>query len=310
MSSKRVVLIADDPGLARAIDGQLHETLGQSCRATERKSHRAEPLQTMSPRPRKAYPSGEEMPWQVGIFGAGSHGKVVLDILHDMGCTNVAWFDDNEQLWGQEYCGQLILGGLDALQNWDAGAASAIVAIGANPPRLVVQSKLAKLGVPLMNAIHPSAVVMRTARLGHGNCICAGAIIGTCARLGNGVIVNTGATIDHDSVLEDGVWVAPGVHTAGRVTIQRAACISTGAVLVAGVCIGEGSVVGAGAVVTRDVPPHVLVLGVPARVIKRIDQSFNWQRLISGIAPPTPRIHLRQGTKTVKQNRRVMGVNP
>jgi len=43
-----------------------------------------------------------------------------------------------------------------------------------------------------------------------------------------------------------------------------------GAVVLAGVTIGQNSVVGAGAVVTRDVPPDVVVVGSPARVVKRL----------------------------------------
>lgn len=52
--------------------------------------------------------------------------------------------------------------------------------------------------------------------------------------------------------------------------VRKGASIGAGAVIVCGVTIGEGAMVGAGAVVTKDVPPNTLVVGNPARVIKKI----------------------------------------
>jgi len=49
--------------------------------------------------------------------------------------------------------------------------------------------------------------------------------------------------------------------------VQRGACIGANATIVCGVTIGEGALVAAGSVVTRDVPPHSLVRGNPARVV-------------------------------------------
>ncbi len=49
--------------------------------------------------------------------------------------------------------------------------------------------------------------------------------------------------------------------------------IGSGAVVTDGVTIGKGSVVAAGSVVTRDVAPHTLVAGTPARFIRRIGDS-------------------------------------
>jgi maltose O-acetyltransferase len=49
--------------------------------------------------------------------------------------------------------------------------------------------------------------------------------------------------------------------------------IGSGAVILPGVTIGEGSVIGAQAVVTRDVPPRSLVVGVPARVVERLQSK-------------------------------------
>jgi UDP-N-acetylbacillosamine N-acetyltransferase len=218
------------------------------------------------------------------IFGAGSHGKVVLEILREQGHEVIGWLDSNEALWGTQRCKLEVLGGLNYLRACDREKLGVIVAIGQTARRIAIASAIESIGMRLINAIHPSAVLMRSATLGRGICVCPGVVIGTDAKIGNNVIVNTGSTIDHDCVLGDGAWIAPGVHTAGEVSVGAGAYISTGAVLVAGVSVGAEAVIGAGAVVTDNIPPRVLALGVPARIVKEIDESFNWQRLISGVA--------------------------
>ncbi len=49
--------------------------------------------------------------------------------------------------------------------------------------------------------------------------------------------------------------------------------IGSGATVLGGVTIGEGSIIGAGSVVTRDIPPHSLALGVPCRVVRTLDEK-------------------------------------
>ena len=60
-------------------------------------------------------------------------------------------------------------------------------------------------------------------------------------------------------------------RTIKPVTIKSGAVISVGCIIVAGVTVGENSIVGAGSVVAQDVPDHCVVLGNPARVVKKID---------------------------------------
>jgi acetyltransferase-like isoleucine patch superfamily enzyme len=64
-------------------------------------------------------------------------------------------------------------------------------------------------------------------------------------------------------------FVEQGI-TAEDIVIEDDVWIGSGAVITDGVHVGKGAVVAAGAVVTKDVPPHTVVGGVPARVIKEI----------------------------------------
>ena len=67
-------------------------------------------------------------------------------------------------------------------------------------------------------------------------------------------------------------FVEQGI-TAQGITIEDDVWIGAGAIVTDGVTIGRGAVVAAGAVVTRDVPPHTVVAGIPARVIRRVGEE-------------------------------------
>ncbi|MFD8821132.1 sugar O-acetyltransferase [Streptomyces sp. NPDC059605] len=107
---------------------------------------------------------------------------------------------------------------------------------------------------------------------------------------GENVFVNQGCTfMDKGGIrIGNGVMIAPKVNliTGGHplplaerreylslapIVIEDDVWIGAAATITQGVTIGAGSVVAAGAVVTRDVPAHTLVAGVPARVVKPID---------------------------------------
>jgi acetyltransferase-like isoleucine patch superfamily enzyme len=60
-------------------------------------------------------------------------------------------------------------------------------------------------------------------------------------------------------------------RTIRPVIIKSGAVISAGCIVIAGVTIGKNSIVGAGSVVTQDVPDYCVVVGNPARVIKKIE---------------------------------------
>jgi acetyltransferase-like isoleucine patch superfamily enzyme len=133
--------------------------------------------------------------------------------------------------------------------------------------------------------------------LGDQSCVRERVTIGDDVVLGRGSLVENDTTvgamtkiqadayITAYSTLEEHVFVAPCVVTTndnfmGRTerrhelmcgpTIRRGARIGGGAVLCPGVEIGEEAFVGAGAVVTKDVPPRVIVVGNPARELRDV----------------------------------------
>jgi len=90
------------------------------------------------------------------------------------------------------------------------------------------------------------------------------------------------AAVDHVFVDPTRPFVEQGI-TAQGIVVEDDVWIGAGAIITDGVRIGQGAVVAAGAVVTRDVPPHTVVAGVPARVVKTITGDD---------PPPEPPVYL------------------
>jgi maltose O-acetyltransferase len=65
-----------------------------------------------------------------------------------------------------------------------------------------------------------------------------------------------------------------GLESARPIRIGDDVWIGCGSIVLPGVTIGDGSVIGAGAVVVRDIPAGVVVVGNPARVVRRVTSQI------------------------------------
>lgn len=72
------------------------------------------------------------------------------------------------------------------------------------------------------------------------------------------------------AVTDDGALQGPDDWQVAETRVCRRASIGSGAVVLCGVTIGEGALVGAGSVVTKDVEPYTVVVGNPARVLRKM----------------------------------------
>lgn len=211
------------------------------------------------------------------IWGAGGHACVVADIIKQEGKYNIVGFIDdvNKARWGSQFCGSAILGGKEQLENLtENGIKNIILGFGDNNARLRLSELARSRGFCLALAIHPKAILASDINIGNGTVVCAGAVVNPASKIGENVIINTSAGIDHECVIEDGAHIGPGVHLGGRVHVGRGTWVGIGATVVDRVCLGEGSIIGAGAVVLHDIPPGVVAYGVPAKVVREVQDGL------------------------------------
>jgi len=123
---------------------------------------------------------------------------------------------------------------------------------------------------------------MTGVHIGKGTNITGGLVVndgfsGLCS-IGDRVSIATNVTLvvdsnPNNSRLQDHPYVVSELIKTAAVIIEDDVWIGTNAIVLPGVRVGRGSIVGAGAVVVRDVPPMTVVAGVPARVVRRLDDS-------------------------------------
>lgn len=126
------------------------------------------------------------------------------------------------------------------------------------------------------------AHIMKGAHIGASCNICDHVFIESNVRLGRNVTVKNGVAIWDRVEIEDDVFLGPnavltndpnpraevkkGREQLASTLVRKGATIGANATILCGLTIGRYSFVGAGTVVTRDVPDHALVLGVPGRI--------------------------------------------
>ncbi|MCX7596099.1 MAG: gamma carbonic anhydrase family protein [Fischerella sp.] len=124
-----------------------------------------------------------------------------------------------------------------------------------------------------------NAVVIGSVNIAAGVSIWYGAVIrgdierieiGECTNIQDGAILH--GDPGKPTILEDHVTVGHRavVHSA---YIERGSTIGIGAVVLNGVRVGASSIIGAGAVVTKDVPPKSLVVGIPGKVLRQVTDA-------------------------------------
>lgn len=151
----------------------------------------------------------------------------------------------------------------------------------------VVENDRRNSAIPLLDTkdlqarIEPGAVIRDQVTIGKNAVIMMGASINIGAVIGEGTMIDMNVVVGGRGTIGKNCHIGAGTVIAGvieppsanPVVIEDDVLIGANAVVLEGVRVGKGSVVAAGAVVVDDVPENVVVAGIPARVIKQIDEK-------------------------------------
>lgn len=206
------------------------------------------------------------------IVGSSGHAKVIIDIIERANHYKLIGLIDSFSAVGSETLGYRVLGNELALPSLvkTQRVAGMLLAVGDNYARCSLRSRIAAIApqLPLVSAIHPQAVIARSAQIGAGTVVMAGAVINADCVIGESCIVNTNASLDHDCEMSPYSSLAPGAVTGGNCRIENFSAIGIGAILKHRITVGEHSVIGAGAVVLQDIESYVVAYGNPAKKVR------------------------------------------
>lgn len=171
--------------------------------------------------------------------------------------------------------------------------------------RKVRAAKLLPVKIGDNSVVGANAVIYMGVKIGKRAMICDGSLIREGCSVGDRTLIGGGVTINYNSKIGDRVKIMDNTHITGNMTVEddvfisilvtttndnslgrktptgedwtdrgpiirRGAAIGQAAALLPGIEVGENAIVGASAVVTKNVPPQTLVLGIPARVVRQL----------------------------------------
>lgn len=211
------------------------------------------------------------------IYGAGGLAREVAFLAEEITAHAegpefevLGFLSDDPGLHGTKVGKFEVLGGAEWFDGRHVPTAC-VIAIGTPKHIAAVSAKLKGRGdVIFPNLIHPGTIWDRDRiELGEGNIVTAGSIFTTDIRIGSYNVFNLGCTYGHDTVVGDCCVVNPGCSISGNVVMEGENLVGTGARVLQLLTLGRGATVGSGAVATKDVEPGDVVVGIPAKPLKR-----------------------------------------
>ncbi|HZR51172.1 MAG TPA: biotin/lipoyl-containing protein [Streptosporangiaceae bacterium] len=200
---------------------------------------------------------------RIALVGAGLGATQVIDILRAAGSgIAVAAVDDDASLWSDEVMGVPVVGGLEHLVTLfgkDAFDAAIITISTSVPARVRLRAALEANGIPLANAIDPTARVASGVTFGTGNVVAAFCHFGVGTVVGDNNFLSAYNSYDHHNRLGSDISTGPGCMTSGLVMLGDRVRLGTGIYVEPHVELGDDVQVASGSVIVASVPAgHVV----------------------------------------------------
>jgi sugar O-acyltransferase (sialic acid O-acetyltransferase NeuD family) len=206
------------------------------------------------------------------IGGAGTSSDVlslIASINHIKPTYEVLGLLDDGLPAGSERYGVEVLGPLTESENYQE--AWFVDCMGSPKSYRQREDLIHRSGLSQMRfekLIHPSVFIAEDAQIGAGSILYPNVVILSTVHIGHHVTILSGAVLNHEVQIGDWSILGSGAMLSGAVKVGSTCYLGTGSSVKEGVSIGNGSLVGMGAAVLQDVPPDMVVAGVPARVLR------------------------------------------
>ena len=206
----------------------------------------------------------------LGIFGASGLGREVEIIARKINNRDNRWeqivyVDDNEAI--KEVLGVPSYPFEKALEKFQD--IEMTIAIGEPRTREKIYNRIKDRGVKLVTLIHPGVYIDKSSTVGEGVTICEGVTTTSGVRLEDNVYIQPHAVIGHDIHIGKHSVIGSNVEIGGANEIGERVFIGFMVGTLQGLTIGDDVEISAGSIVFRDIEPGMIVMGNPARVIRR-----------------------------------------
>lgn len=190
---------------------------------------------------------------QIYLYGASGHGLVCEDVAFAMGYEECIFLDDSRGVSWSE----------------NLPKADIFIAVGDNFIRAKLAQKVQEAGFNLVNLIHPSAIISKSARLDkEGILIMPNVVVNAKATIKKGVILNTACVIEHECFVDEFTHISVGAKLAGNVKIGKFCLLGVSSAVLPNISICDEVVVGGGALCHQNITQKGVYVGVGARKIK------------------------------------------
>lgn len=206
----------------------------------------------------------------IAIFGAGGFGREIACLIKKINKEKPTWnlvgfYDDNPQLLGTKNEYGEILGGIDALNQYDQELAVAIAIGNPSVVKKVVES-ITNKNVSFPNLVAPDVIVMdeENFSMGRGNIICSKCWISCNVHFGDFNILNVGTTIGHDVQMGNYNSLMPAVNISGEVTIGEENFFGVASAVLQRKKIGNNTIIGGNSLIIKNTKDGRTYMGNPA----------------------------------------------